>query len=283
MINSSNNMKKISIDKINELRKITGIGVMDCKEALKKTNGNIEDAVSFLRKKGKKISINHLSLEMKEGAVITAVNNDYSFGTIIGLSCETDFLSKSSIFLSLLSILSKKSLLYTNKEDFLTSLYNENTSIKEFITQKISVVKENIELKIFKRLESPFVIDYTHNNKISVLVGFSDKVNNLSCAKDIAMQIAAMNPISISKEDFPNFLVKKEIEIIKDQISKEGSYKKKPKNIIERIIKGKLDKFISENTLLNQKFIKKDKITIGNYLSKIDNKLKINSFKRISI
>lgn len=275
------NHMKISINKINELRKITGIGVMDCKDALEKVNGNIEDAISFLRKKGEKISINRFSSKMKEGAVITAINYDHSFGTIIGLSCETDFLSKSSTFLSFLSILSKKSLSYTKKEDFLKAPYNDNTTIKEFITQKISVMKENIELKIFERLESTFVIDYTHNKKISVLVGFSDRVN-LSCARNIAMQIAAMNPISINREDFPNFLVDKEIEIIKNQIEKEKFYKKS-KDIIEKIIKGKIEKFISDNTLLNQKFIKKDKITIRDYLSEVNDKLIINNFKRISI
>ncbi|WP_185864298.1 translation elongation factor Ts [Blattabacterium cuenoti] len=276
-------MNKILLHQINKLRKVTGIGIMDCKKALEKTDGNIENAISFLKKIGKKISINHSSSEMKEGAIISTVNSDYSFGTIIGISCETDFLSKSDIFLNFLSVLSKKSILYLSKNNFLMGLYNDNTSIKEMIDQKISVAKENIELKIFERLESPFVVDYTHNNRISVLVGFSKKVD-LFYAKDVAMQIAAMNPISIDRKDFPNFLIKKEIEIIKNQLETEKKFfDSKSKNIMEKIIKGKLDKFISENTVLNQKFIKNNKITVREYLNKFDKKLKINNFKRISI
>ncbi|WP_185869436.1 translation elongation factor Ts [Blattabacterium cuenoti] len=273
---------KVSIDKINELRKITGIGIMDCKVALINSNGNIEKAILILRKKGEKIAVDRSLFQMKEGAVISCVNSDYSYGTIIGLSCETDFLSKNLDFLDFLSILSKQSLLYNNKKDFLNSSYKDHNyeyeNIEKMIINKMGVVGEKLELKIFEKIMAPFVMDYTHNNKIATLIGFSTKIDK-NVAKNIAMHVTAMNPISIDKNGIPNSLMKKEIEIFKSQVEKE----KKQENIMKKIILGKVEKFISENTLLNQKFIKNNKITVQEYLKKYNNKLKINLFKRINI
>ncbi|AWU44779.1 translation elongation factor Ts [Blattabacterium punctulatus] len=269
---------KISISQIYKLRKITGIGIMDCKIALTKTNGNFEKAIDFLRKKGEKIAINRASLKIKEGSIISCINVDQTSGTIIGLSCETDFLSKSSDFLNFLSKLSDKSFLYNTKEDFLSSLYN-GKSIREMIFEKISVFNEKLELKIFEKINSPFVINYTHNNKIASLVGFSSKIQK-SIAKNIAMHITAMNPIAIDKKEIPENLMKKELEIIRFQIEKE----KKPDQIKEKMIFGKIKKFIMENTLLNQKYIKDNNITIQEYMNRSFSKnIKINSYKRISI
>ncbi|BBA17327.1 translation elongation factor Ts [Blattabacterium cuenoti] len=269
---------KISIKEISKLRTITGIGIMDCKKALIQSNGNIDKAILFLRKKGEKIAINRSSSKMKDGALIASVNFNYSCGTIIGISCETDFLSKNSKFLNFLSILSKQSLLFSNKIDFLSSSYDEYGNIQEMIVNYMGVVGEKLELKIFEKIVSPFVINYTHNtNKIATLVGFSKKVNTL-IAKDIAMHITAMDPIAIYKKDIPTSLINEEIEIIENQVQKENKSDFVKKNIIQ----GKIQKFILENTLLNQKFIKENKITVQEYLNKYDKNLKINLFKRIS-
>ncbi|WP_185857142.1 translation elongation factor Ts [Blattabacterium cuenoti] len=273
---------KISVQKINELRKITRIGIMDCKNALVHSNGNIDKAIRFLRKKGEKVAINRSLYQMKDGAVIASVNFNYCIGTIIGISCETDFLSKNSEFLEFLSELSKQSLLFNNKIDFLCSSYNEYGSIQEMIVNKMGVVGEKLELKIFEKVDSPFIMNYTHNtNKIATLVGFSDKINNISVAKDIAMHIAAMNPVAINEKEIPNSLMNEETEIIEDQVQKEN--KSKSNSIKKRIIQGRINKFILENTLLNQKFIKDSKITVQEYLNKYDKNLKINIFKRVSI
>ncbi|WP_185857784.1 translation elongation factor Ts [Blattabacterium cuenoti] len=270
---------KIPVQKINQLRKITGIGIMDCKKALINSNGNIDKAIHILRKKGEKIAINRSSYQKKDGALIASVNIDYSYGTIIGISCETDFLSKNFEFLNFLSTLSKQSLLFSNKIDFLYSPYNEYESIQEMITNQMGVVGEKLELKIFEKINSPFVMNYTHHtNKIATLVGFSTKLNK-SLAKDIAMHIAAMNPLFLNKEEIPDFLIKEEIEIIKSQIKKENQ----SDFIKEKIIQGKIEKFVLENTLLNQKFIKNTEITVQEHMNKYDNNLKINSFKRINI
>ncbi|WP_238784118.1 translation elongation factor Ts [Blattabacterium cuenoti] len=274
-------MMKISVQKIDKLRKITGIGIMDCKQALIQSNGDIDKAIRFLRKKGEKIAMNRSLYKMKDGALIASVDLNYSCGTIIGISCETDFLSKSYEFLSFLSILSKHSLLFHNKMDFLYSSYKEYESIQDLIINQMGVVGEKLELKIFEKIDSPFVINYTHNtnNKIAVLVGFSDKVRNVSVAKDIAMHVAAMNPIAINEKEIPKSLINEEIDIIEDQFRK----KNKPDSVKEKMIQGKIKKFILENTLLNQKFIKNNKITVQEYLDKYDKNLKINLFKRISI
>ncbi|WP_341656693.1 translation elongation factor Ts [Blattabacterium cuenoti] len=272
---------KISVKEINKLRKITGIGIMDCKKALIQFNGDINKAIRYLRKKGEKIAINRSLYKMKDGAIISSVNFNYSCGTIIGISCETDFLSKSSEFLNFLSILSKQSLLFNNKTDFLSSSYNEYESIQKMIINYMGVVGEKLELKIFEKIDSPFVMNYTHNtnNKIATLVGFSKKVNDLSIAKNIAMHITAMNPIAIHEKEIPHSLIDEEIEIIEDQVQK----KNKSDSIKKNIIQGKIKKFILENTLLNQKFIKEDKVTVQEYLDRHDKNLKINIFKRISI
>ncbi|WP_185870337.1 translation elongation factor Ts [Blattabacterium cuenoti] len=272
---------RVSSSKILKLRKRTGVGIMECKKALIETNGNFDDAINFLRKRGKKIAINRSSFERKEGGVFSSISTDNSFGTIIGLKCETDFLSKSSVFLDFLKQLSNHSLSCNNKQEFLSSFLNKR-NVKDMIYEKISVVGEILELKIFERVDSPFVINYTHtNNKIATLVGFSSKkgINN-SIAKDIAMHITAMNPIAIDENRIPDFILKKEVEIIRSQIENE---KKIDTVTFEKIIKGKIRKFILENTLIHQKFIKNNKITIQEYINQYNKNLKITLYKRVTL
>ncbi|WP_185868859.1 translation elongation factor Ts [Blattabacterium cuenoti] len=274
---------KVSVYQINKLRKLTGIGIMDCKEALISSNGNIEEAIHLLRKKGEKIAINRSTFQVKEGSVISTVNCNHTTGTIIGLTCETDFLSKSQEFLNFLLMLSKKSLNFYNKKDFLDSFFhkNEKMKIKDLIIKEMGVSGEKIELKFFERIDSPFVIDYTHNNyKIATIVGFSSDID-MHAARNIAMHITAMNPISINKEEIPNSVIEKEIDVIKSQIKKEI----KSDEMKQKIIEGKLQKFIINNTLLNQKFVRNNNINVQEYLNKFDNNkhLKINLFKRIVI
>ncbi len=271
---------KFSISKLKELRKITGIGIIDCKEALIFSNGNIKNAILFLRKKGKKIYINRYNATTSEGVLMSSVNSNFTVGTIIGISCETDFLSKNKDFLDFSFLLSNHSLLYKNKNSFLNSSFNK-FKIEDLIIDKMGVVGEKLILNIFEYLEGKFIIEYTHNNnKISVLVQFSKKFDVLF-ARDIAMHIAAMNPLSIDCKDFPENILQEEIKIIKNQVIINN--KNKSDNLIDKIIKGKLKKFINDNTLLNQTFIKNKKLTIKDYLYSFDKKLNIISFKRINI
>ncbi|AER40686.1 MAG: translation elongation factor Ts [Flavobacteriales bacterium] len=267
---------KISL--IKRLRETTGVGIMDCKKALIRTNGNFEMAIDLLRKKGKKIAIRRSYIEGKEGAVTSSINLDSTCGTIIGLSCETDFLSRSSIFLDFLFELSRKSFLYDKKREFLFS-FHHGVSIQEMIFEKMSVVGEKLELKIFEKINSPFVTNYTHNNQIATLVGFNSVIDK-SVAKDIAMHITAMDPIALNEQEIPEYLMKKELEIIQHQVK----IVKKPEEMKKKIISGKIKKFVLENTLLNQKFIKDQRITVQEYIKKFTKgEIKINSYKRICL
>lgn len=270
---------KIPATQIKKLRELTGIGIMDCKEALIKSEGNFDKAINFLRKKGENIATQRSFLEVKEGALHSSINYDQTFGVTVGLSCETDFLSRNQNFLDFLSMLSKISLLYNNKKKFLSSSYRGKT-IQDLIIEKIGVVGEKIELKIFERIESPFVTSYIHNNqKIATLVGFSSSEGiNSTMARNIAMHITAMDPIAIDEKGISNSIIEKEKEIISYQVEKEN----KPSDIKNKIISGKVRKFILENTLLNQKFIKDNKITIQEYINKFNKNLKIKIYKRIT-
>ncbi|WP_185873142.1 translation elongation factor Ts [Blattabacterium cuenoti] len=271
---------KISISKIKELRKFTGIGIMECKKALINSNGDIKKAIFFLKKEGKKISINFSKNKTDEGALISYIKNDDTFGTILGISCETDFLSKSKDFLNLLYDLSKKSVSYNYKIDFLNSSYNNEETVNDFIKNKIVIFKEKIKISVFETIKAPYVINYTHNNKIAALVGFSKKIEKY-IAKNIAMHIVAMNPLSISENDFPKNILKEEKNIIRQQVENEN--KEKQTKIIEKIIIGKIKKLILDNTLINQKFIKDNSLTVNEYINKFEKDFNILSFKRINI
>lgn len=274
---------KITISKINKLRNITGIGIMDCKNALVATKGSIEESILLLRKKGEKIFLNRSNTEIKEGAIISSVNSNFSFGTIIGISCETDFLSRSYDFISFIKNLSDHSLFCKScksKEDFLKYPYKNYGNIKKYILNMMGIFKEKLELKIFDFLQAPFVKNYTHNYKISTIVGFSSRINDF-IAKNIAMHITAMDPISISEKDIPKKILKEETKLIEDKVNTDN--KNKSINLINKIIQGKKKKFISKNTLLNQKLITNNKITIREYVDKNSNKCNIISFKRIKI
>ncbi|WP_185855359.1 translation elongation factor Ts [Blattabacterium cuenoti] len=281
-------LDKISITKVNELRKKTGIGVLYCKNALIYSNGNIDKAIDFLRKKCKDLSLIRSKSIIKEGAVLSNVNSDYSFGTILGISCETDFLSKNCKFLNLLSIISKKSLFCNskNKKDFLNVSCKEYNykNVEEMILHYIGISGESIKLSVYEIAKYPFVMNYTHYNRIAVLVGFSSKLEK-DVAKNIAMHITAMDPISIKKEGIPNNVLEKEIDIIRNQIKNEYSSKSKEKNqnIIEKILQGKIKKFILNNVLLSQKFIKNNKISVEEYLKNSSINSEIVFFKRIKV
>ncbi|WP_185882270.1 translation elongation factor Ts [Blattabacterium cuenoti] len=267
----------INIDQIYKLRKKTGIGILDCKNALIKSNGHFEEAIIFLRKKGKKIYFKKSLDDIKHGAIISITNQNKNIGNIIGLSCETDALSTSREFIFFLKKIANISLCYNNKEFFLNK-------IKNLIYDQIAITSEKIELKIFEQIHSPCVLHYTHYYKIATLVGFLSTIKTeeynkyTNDLKNIVLHITAMNPISINQNDFPKSLIKKELEIIKDQIKNENQ----SETIKNSMISGKIKKFIMNNTLINQKYIKNTKITIQEYLKNFKH-IQINNYKRISI
>jgi len=270
---------KITASEVNKLRQATGAGMMDCKKALVEAEGDFDKAVENLRKKGQKVAANRADRESSEGAVLAKVNADNTAGVIVSLNCETDFVAKNESYLTLASELTDLALGHNNLESFLSAEYNGMT-VAEKLTEQTGVIGEKIEIGGFERLEAPFVGSYIHaGNKIATLVGLSSAVESAAeVSKNVAMQAAAMNPIALNEEGVDASIVEKEIEIAKEQLRQEG----KPEAMLDNIAKGKLKRFFKDNTLINQDFIKDNKVSVGDYV-KAEGGAEVTAFARVSL
>ncbi len=273
-------MVKITAAEVNKLRKTTGAGMMDCKNALVEAEGDFDKAIEILRKKGQKVAAKRADRESSEGAAIAKVNEDRTNGVIVSLNCETDFVAKNESFVTLANELAELALSYESKEDFLKANYN-GLSVEEKLMEQTGVIGEKIEIGGFKRLNAPFVGSYIHaGNKIATLVGLSAPVEGAAAAaKDVAMQAAAMNPVALNEEGVEQSVIEKEIEIAKDQLRQEG----KPEAMLDKIAQGKLKRFFKDNTLVNQDFIKDSKQSVAQYVKSVDNSLEITGFQRVAL
>ena len=273
-------MVKITASEVNKLRKSTGAGMMDCKNALVEANGDFNSAIEILRKKGQKVAAKRADRESSEGVAIAISNEDNSTGVGIVLACETDFVGKNADFIDLAHKIAKVGLNCNSKEELLSSSFGDIT-VEEKLVEQTGVIGEKIQINDFVRIDSSYIGTYIHaGNKISSLVGFSKNSNNIEVAgKDIAMQVAAMNPIALDENNVDAKIIEKEIEISKDQLRAEG----KPEDILDKIAQGKLKRFFKDNTLVHQSFIKDNKLSVSQYLSSFESDLKITSFKRVSI
>lgn len=274
-------MGKISIAEISKLRKITGAGMMNCKNALQEANGDFDIAIEIIRKKGQAIANKRADREASEGVVLAEVSDDSSRGVIIVLNCETDFVAKNNDFIKFAqSILDQAIKEHPASLDELIKIKLGTTTIEEEVTARIGIIGEKLELAHYSKVEAPTVFPYIHpGNKLASIVGFNKKGLGVQVAKDIAMQVAAMNPVAVDKENVPKEVIDKEIEIGKEQARLEG----KPDNLLERIAMGKLGKFFKENTLMNQQFIKENKKTIREYLQEADKELIVTGFERYTL
>ena len=272
-------MIKITASDVNNLRKSTGAGMMDCKNALVEAEGNFDKAVEILRKKGQKVAAKRADRNSSEGVALAITDDSNEVGIGIVLACETDFVAKNDNFVKLAYDIADIALNCKTKEELLNSRFG-NSTVSEKLIEQTGVIGEKIQINDFSRIEANYVGTYIHaGNKISSLVGFDVKVENIeTVGKDISMQIAAMNPIALDKESVDPELIKKEIEIAKDQLKTEG----KPEELIEKIAIGKLNRFFKDNTLINQQFIKENKISVAQYLKTFGD-IKILSFSRVSI
>tara|TARA_B100002052_G_scaffold270025_1_gene269901 strand:+ start:780 stop:1616 length:837 start_codon:yes stop_codon:yes gene_type:complete len=273
----------ITAKEVNELRQKTGSGMMDCKKALVESGGDFEKAIDILRKKGQKVSEARSNRETSEGIVIYKVSPNKDYSSILSFTCETDFVAKNEEFQDLankiLDISFDKRL---NSIDDILQLSIDGNSVEQHIVNLIGKIGEKIELREFKSLEGEKIVPYIHaGNKLGVLVALSgtESVDYVTAGKDIAMQIAAMNPIALNSDEVDQSVVDKEIEIGKEQALKEG----KPENIIEKIAQGKLQKFFKENTLLSQSFVKDNSKSVQGYLESFSPELTVTSFLRVSI
>ncbi len=273
----------ITAQEVNKLRQMTGAGMMDCKKALTEAEGDFEKAVDLLRKKGQKVSASRADRETKEGVVVTYVNEDSTEGVILSLTCETDFVAKNDEFGAfaneILNIAVKNN--SQSVEDIQAVAY-ENITVGDKIVEMTGKIGEKIEISHFARVNGESVVNYIHSNgKLGVLVALTNGKGNEveEAGKDVAMQIAAMNPVAVDKDGVDASVVEREIEVGKEQARAEG----KPEEMLEKIALGKLNKFYKENTLLSQTFVKDNSQTIAQYLDSVNKGLTVTEFKRISI
>lgn len=272
-------MAKITAAEVNKLRKSTGAGMMDCKNALVESDGDFNLAIEILRKKGQKVAAKRADRESKEGAAIAVVNGDKTTGAVIVLGCETDFVGKNESFVNLAKQLANLALQSATKEELLNADF-DGLSVAEKLIEQTGVIGEKIELSGFERLTAPFVSSYIHaGNKIATIVGLSANVDGADIvAKDVAMQAAAMDPIALNEEGVDASIIEKEIEIAKDQLRQEG----KPEAMLDKIAQGKLKRFFKDNTLVNQAFIKDSKQSVAQYVKTIGD-VEVADYKRVAL
>ena len=263
-----------------KLRNTTGAGMMDCKKALAEAEGDFEKAIEILRKKGQKVAANRADRESTEGAVIARVNEDNTLGAVISLNCETDFVAKNEAFVELAYELAEQAIEYSNKEEFLASEFNGMTVADKLIEQT-GIIGEKIEIGAFESIQGAFLGAYIHaGNKIAAITALSANVDGAEeVAKSVSMQVAAMNPIALDETQVSQDTIDKELEIEREILTKEG----KPANIIDNILKGKMQKFYKENTLVHQSFIKDGSQSVADYVKSVNPDLKVTGFVRVAL
>jgi len=274
-------MATISSADVARLRKVTLAGMMDCKKALEESNGDFNKAIEIIRKKGQAVANKRADRDASEGVVLSKVDADCKAGAITVLNSETDFVAQNDEFKALAGKILDLALAKKPENlDALKALPMENATAADKVTEFVGIIGEKLELAYYEKIEAPHVQAYVHpGNRLATLVGFSKAGVDVQVYKDIAMQIAAMNPVAIDKEDVPANVITQEIEIGKEQAKREG----KPEEMLEKIAQGKLSKFYKDSTLLNQEFIKDNKMNIRQYLQSVDKQLTVTAFKRYTL
>lgn len=263
---------------INKLRQTTGAGMMDCRKALTESNGDFEAAIDWLRKQGQKVAAKRSDREAKEGVVIAKTNAANTTGMIVLVSCETDFVSKNAEFVAFAQSIADAAIANNvNTVEELNEVAVNGTKVSELVNDKLASIGEKIALR-FERVDAPYVANYIHGaNRMGVLVGMSKEA--AEAGKDVAMQIAAMNPLAVDETSVSPETIAREKEIAIEQIKAEG----KPAEMAEKIAIGKVNKFFKENTLMAQPFVKDNAKSVAEYLKSTDSELKVLSFKRVAL
>lgn len=321
-------MSKISAADVKKLRETTGAGMMDCKKALVEAEGDFDKAIEILRKKGQKIAAKRADRDSSEGVAIAKVSDDNTYGVAIVLACETDFVAKNDTYKELAQQFVDIAINFTNKEDFLAADFGDGNTVAEKLIEQTGVIGEKIEIPSFERIEAPYVGSYTHVGKIAALVGITEPIEKAAeLTKDLAMQAASMGATTLSYKDFspeyvaaetdariaaivkdneelvrlgktlknvPQFVSRLQLtdealaqaeEAAKEQLKAEG----KPEKIWDKILPGKMERFISDNTtldqeqcLLDQKFIKDEKKTVAEYVASYGD-VEVKNFVRVTL
>ena len=273
-------MATITAADVNKLRTITGAGMMDCKKALVESEGDFDLAIENLRKKGQKVAANRSDRESTEGAAIAVVNAEKTAGAVITLNCETDFVGMNENFVKMATEMATLALDYDTKEAFLAADFNGIT-VAEKLIEQTGVIGEKLEIRTFEKLEGAFIGSYIHSgNKIATLVALSANIAGADeVARNVSMQAAAMSPIALNEAGVDSETIAKEIEIAKDLMRQEG----KPEAMLDNIAKGKLARFFKDNTLVNQDYIKDNKMSVADYVKSLDKDLVVTGFKRAAL
>jgi len=273
----------ITASDVNKLRQQTGAGMMDCKNALVEANGDFEAAIDILRKKGQKIAAKRGDNEAKEGVVLAQASADGKSGVILTLNCETDFVAKNEGYVSLVQSLVDIALVKkpASVDELMALSYDDRLSISEKITEQIGVIGEKLDLSNYAVVNGEKVVAYNHpGNQLATLVGFSaDGAEMNEVGRQVAMQVAAMNPLAIDKSGVDETTISRELEIGKELAIQEG----KPADMADKIAQGRLNKFFKENTLLSQQFIRDEKVTVEQFLDNTSKGLTVIDFKRFSL
>ena len=270
----------ISAQEVNRLRKATGIGMMDCKHALVEAEGDFDKAIDILRKKGQKVAAKRADRSANEGRVIAKVNADSTKGYILVLSCETDFVGKNDEFVALSEKLINEAMNKNpNTRDELLALTINGMTVPEMLLELTGKTGEKIELPDFKVIEAAHVTAYNHlGNRLAAIAGFNIPGHE-DTAHEVALQIAAMNPVALSAETLPKETIEHELEIARDTTRQEG----KPEKMVEQIAQGKLNKFFKENTLLAQEYYADNKMNVADFMKKADPNMTCTGFFRLQL
>lgn len=268
---------------VNKLRQMTGAGMMDSKKALEEAGGDFEMAIDILRKKGQKVSEKRQDREAAEGAVLADISADGKVGIMLVLNCETDFVARNDDFQNLAQTVVNAARDHAVADvQALMAAPHEGRTIGDMLTDAMGRIGEKIEVSQFVRQEAAQVVAYIHPGaRVGVLVAFdnTDGKDVTDLGRDVAMQVAAMNPVALDKDGVDQTVIDREIEIGKEQARQEG----KPDNILEKIALGKLQKFFKENTLLQQEFVKDSSKTVAQHIAELSPNIKVKGFHRMAL
>jgi len=269
----------VTMADISHLRKMSGAGMMDCKNALTESDGDFDKAMEIIRKKGQAVAAKRSDREAAEGCVLASENG--GFAAVVALKCETDFVAKGAEFIGLTqnildAAMDKKP---ATLEELQATPLADGRAIQDHITDRIGVTGEKMELGFYEFVEGAAAVSYIHpGNKLATIVAFNQELDR-QVARDVAMQVAAMNPVALTPEEVDPKIIDQEKDIARDKARQAG----KPENLLDRIADGAIQKFYKENTLLQQEFVKDNKLTIDQYLKQQNKELTVTAFKRVTL
>jgi len=272
---------EISAADVMRLRKATGAGMMDCKSALAEAEGDFGRATDIIREKGKLVASKRADRAATEGVVLAKVNESKKSGALLVLNCETDFVAKNEAFVAFAEKILDAAIANNAADlDAVKALVIDGRTVENHVIEQTGVIGEKLDLPYYSKLDAETVVAYIHpGNRLSTLVGFNKADVEAQVTKDVAMQVAAMNPVAVDKANVPAEVVEKELEIAKEKFRQEG----KPEAMLDKISQGALEKFFKENTLLNQAFIKENKQTVSDFLKSQDKGLTVTNFFRYNL